>query len=390
MSKTILFISHDASRTGAPIILLNFLKWFKANTNIPFQILLKNGGELKSEFEAIAPVIIFDQQESTPENLVTKILNRFGLYRKKKQDHANNIKQKLIRDNINLIYANTVVNGEVLEFLADLKCPVISHVHELEMAIQYYAGSGGFEKVKRYTSSYIAVSKAVKKNLIKKHHIPEEKIQLVYEFIPIKTHSEDNNSQKQRVIFEQLGITQKAKIICGGGTTDWRKGSDLFVQLALAVSKRYVETVHFLWIGGQTDNIQLERLFYDVKNIGLEKYIHFLGIQPNPLDYFAACDVFALVSREDPFPLVCLEAASLGKPIVCFDNAGGEKEFVEDDCGFVVPYLDIQTMADKVIYLLENQDLREKMGSSARQKVKEKHSVQLIGQQITQVIEQVL
>jgi glycosyltransferase involved in cell wall biosynthesis len=62
------------------------------------------------------------------------------------------------------------------------------------------------------------------------------------------------------------------------------------------------------------------------------------------LKYFAAFDVFALVSREDPFPVVCLEAASLGKPIVCFNSSDGEKEFVENDCGFVVPDLDIEIM----------------------------------------------
>ncbi|NJL53053.1 MAG: hypothetical protein HC930_14205 [Hydrococcus sp. SU_1_0] len=54
-------------------------------------------------------------------------------------------------------------------------------------------------------------------------------------------------------------------------------------------------------------------------------------------------------------------------------TAGGEKEFVEDDCGFVVPYLDIQTMADKVILLLDNQDLREKweieLGKKSRKNI---------------------
>ncbi len=54
MSKKVLFISHDASRTGAPIVLLNLLKWFKTNTDIPFQILLKKGGVLEPDFKAIA------------------------------------------------------------------------------------------------------------------------------------------------------------------------------------------------------------------------------------------------------------------------------------------------------------------------------------------------
>ncbi len=385
ISKKVLFISHDASRTGAPIVFLNFLRWFKRNTDIPFKILLRNSGPLESEFAAIAPVLIVNKKKPAKRSRVTRILNRLGF-----QSNINSIKDKLIRDNIGLIYSNTVTNGEVLELLADLKCPVICHVHELQMAIQHYAGLECFAQVKKHTLIYIAVSKAVKKNLIENNGIPEEKINLVYGFTPTNNHNFKNDSQKQELIFEQLGISSEDKIVCASGTTDWRKGTDLFIQLALSVSKRYVEPVHFLWIGGKTEGLHFERLCYDVRNIGLEKYIHFLGVQPNPLDYFAVCDVFALVSREDPFPLVCLEAASLAKPIICFDNAGGEKEFVEDYCGFVVPYLDIQTMADKVIQLLDNPSLCEQMGSRAMQKVRDKHNEKLIGRQITQVIEQFL
>ena len=44
-------------------------------------------------------------------------------------------------------------------------------------------------------------------------------------------------------------------------------------------------------------------------------------------DNYAAMDVFALTSREDPFPLVMLEAGGHGLPTVCFAGAGGAEEF---------------------------------------------------------------
>ena len=49
-TSKVLFVSHDASRTGAPILLLNFLKWLKENTEISFITLLKQGGVLEPEF----------------------------------------------------------------------------------------------------------------------------------------------------------------------------------------------------------------------------------------------------------------------------------------------------------------------------------------------------
>jgi glycosyltransferase involved in cell wall biosynthesis len=92
-------------------------------------------------------------------------------------------------------------------------------------------------------------------------------------------------------------------------------------------------------------------------------------------DYFAAMDVFVLPSREDPFPLVCLEAAAAGRPIVCFENAGGMPEFVEDDCGFVVPYMDIEAFAERLTRLIDDSQLRTRMGEAARNKVRSRHNV---------------
>ena len=52
---SILFVSHDASRTGAPIALLTFLRWLRANTDYRFEVLLGSGGALEPAFEALAP-----------------------------------------------------------------------------------------------------------------------------------------------------------------------------------------------------------------------------------------------------------------------------------------------------------------------------------------------
>ena len=70
-------------------------------------------------------------------------------------------------------------------------------------------------------------------------------------------------------------------------------------------------------------------------------------------DYIAAFDVFSLVSREDAFPLAFMEAAAVGVPTVCFDGAvEGGCEFVEADAGRVVPYLDLDAMAERVLEFL--------------------------------------
>ena len=126
----------------------------------------------------------------------------------------------------------------------------------------------------------------------------------------------------------------------------WRKGTDLFLQLARIVSQQ-LSNAHFAWIGGSArDVLEIE---HDVRLAGLAQKVRVTGAVAKTADYFGAADVFVLTSREDPYPLVCLEAAALSKPIVCFAGAGGMPEFVEEDCGFVVPYLDLAAMAEGIV-----------------------------------------
>lgn len=393
MSKTILFISHDASRTGAPILLLNFLRWFKENTDIPFQILLKKGGVLEPEFRKIAPVLLYAPEPILKLGIIGKILKRLKLYspEQKLKIYQESLVKKLAKDNIGLIYANTITVGDVLARLSSLDCSTICHVHELEFWIRHRTGIKKFKKIKNHTKHFIAVSEAVKKNLIENHNIPSSIIHVNYPFIQSDSQNKLDSRWSREHFFEQNGIPENAKIVCASGTLDWRKSPDLFVLLARTITEKYSDyPVHFIWVGGAKKGNHFDQLWYDVKKLKLDTFVHFLGVQVNPLDYFAICDVFVLVSREDPYPLVCLEAASVGKPIVCFDDAGGEKEFVEDDCGFVIPYLDIEMMAMKIINLLDSPTLGQHFGRQAQQKVKQRHDINLAAREILTIIKQVM
>ena len=384
----ILFISHDASRTGAPMVLLHLLRWLKTHTDIPFYLLCKHGGELESEFRAVAPVFVIHKSKHRKNSSFANISFRLQM-----KLHLHRLRKTLLKENIGVIYANTVMNGDLLVFLEELNCPVICHIHELECWIRYRTGLEAFYQIKKYSQHYIAVSEAVKQNLIRNHQIENERLDVIYEFI--QTHSSIDNLKRQQQIRENicrnLGIPDNAFIICASGTTDWRKGPDLFIQLARIVHKyQSSRHVYFLWVGGDKNGVRFGELWTDVKNLGMEQYIRFLGVQTNPLDYFVACDVFVLVSREDPFPLVCLEAASQGKPIVCFDKAGGMREFVEDDAGFVVPYLALEVMAHKIIDLLNSSRLRQQLGQKAQQKVRENHDIEVVAPKVLNIIEKFL
>jgi glycosyltransferase involved in cell wall biosynthesis len=396
-AKKILFVSHEATRTGAPLSLLRLMKWIKENTNVSFLTLLMdnkgNAGELQSEFEALSSVLLFERNDPTGKFL-KKLAHRSGrrfIADWSDRQHLKQLKKQIAQENIDLIYANTIVNSQSLEFLSEfLNCPTICHVRELEWIIRL-VGLKKFQLVKKHTQQYIAISEAVKKNLIENHNIAEDKIEVIYNGIALNINTINNSQLARDRICQELNIPKDAAIVCASGTTDWRKGTDLFAQLAGAVNRQSPQTpVYFLWVGGDNRYIYIDQLRFDVKNMELDKYVRFLGSRSNPLDYYAACDVFTLLSREEAFGMVCIEAASLGKPVICFDRAGGAQEFVENDCGFVVPYLDIEAMATKVVALLNSPELCQRLGQCAKQKVHQRHDITLTASKVFKVIEKLL
>src|SRR5205807_5013181 len=99
MAKTILFISHDASRTGAPIFLLRFLRWFRDNYRTPFRILVGRWGELTPDFKTLAPV---DHFEPSP-TLIYRALRRSRMNGSYCTHHLGSLRERLLGADIGLI-----------------------------------------------------------------------------------------------------------------------------------------------------------------------------------------------------------------------------------------------------------------------------------------------
>ncbi|MFH1876782.1 MAG: glycosyltransferase family 4 protein [Candidatus Omnitrophota bacterium] len=391
MAKSILFISHNASRTGAPIQLLYFLTWLKKNTDITFQILLDDGGPLEPDFAACAPVSILNKTIPVTNYRLAKAFNVLGVQRIAKTIHRTLLRRKLIHANIGLICSNTGTNAEALEFLAGLQCPTITFVHESDFVMRYYIGIKIFEKVKKYTHHYTACSEAVRKSLVEHHGIPRDTIDLVYGFIPASSYATRDCHRLRARLCGQLNIPVESFIVCAAGDIDWRKGSDLFIQLARTVHTRQPNIpVYFIWIGGTTEGCYFKQLYHDIEAYDLERFVHFIEQVPNPVDYFAASDIITVVSREEPFSLVALEAASVGKPIVCFSTIGAAEAFVDDTCGRLAPYMDIEAMAEHVMHLLHDVDLRQQLGRHAAEKVRHQYDTEVGAPKLLSIIKKFL
>jgi glycosyltransferase involved in cell wall biosynthesis len=87
------------------------------------------------------------------------------------------------------------------------------------------------------------------------------------------------------------------------------------------------------------------------------------------IDLFEACDVLALPSRADSYGIVFLEAWLAGKPVIGA-YAGGIPEVISDgEDGFLVPFGDVHMLSECLFHLLNDPELRRRMGRKGRKKV---------------------
>ncbi|BDQ38457.1 hypothetical protein SYK_28170 [Pseudodesulfovibrio nedwellii] len=373
----ILFVSHDAYLGGAQKVLLSLLQWLSTHTSLQIYTLCLRGGPFMDDFAKFGPATTAEELGCGPSG---------------ENDLADKV-QMFCGGKLDLIYGNTVVAGRAYEELSKFKVPIITHVHELEESIRVYA-SDYIADVISHTTNFIACSPAVEANMRSSYSVPQAAIDLICAHIdPV---AESPSVGRKQMLREKLGLPRDSKIVLGCGLgLFWRKGADLFIEVAKKVVKESYEKVAFYWVGGfdpaqaHDEHGSWQDIWDAMEREGLADLVHFIGQQPNAVEYIEASDIFLLPSREDPYPLVCLEAAERSVPIVCFDKAGGMPGFVGDDCGFVVPWGDVDAMAEKTVSLLQDADLLTRLGVQARNKLLFRHTADVVGPAILEVIREV-
>jgi len=146
------------------------------------------------------------------------------------------------------------------------------------------------------------------------------------------------------------------------------KGVDILIK-AISKVRTSIPNINVCIAGSGPQENELKSL---VKKLNLEEHIKFLGFisEEEKYQYYKACKLVVVPSRWDCQPITLFEAAASGKPIIASDmsNPG----IVEDGkTGLIFKSEDIKDLADKIVTLLKNGKLREKMGIAAKEKVKQ-------------------
>lgn len=332
LKSNFLFISHELSATGAPIVLLNTIRALKQTFDINVYVYSIKGGQLQQMFQEVAQDLYIEENKA--------FCKEWPLF--------------------DLAYFNSIESSHIYlkiksSGLLCINAPVLLHTHEMFGTVQKY-GIENSKVLLNVASHVICASETVKSNMIYLG-FDSTKIIVIRPLISKKINTNDFN----------IECNQDTKVIdvVACGEISFNKGIDYFLQLAKNYIEKFpFESTRFVWIGA--DSSKLKALIeWDIQNLNLSEYVEFIGYKPEVKEYFKKSRVFILTSRQDSYPLVCLEALSEGLPILFFKETGGIRDLLDENCSKVVNYLDIQDGVEKLAMVLQNNELSSRMRIAA-------------------------
>jgi glycosyltransferase involved in cell wall biosynthesis len=235
----------------------------------------------------------------------------------------------------------------------------------------------------RFADKLITVSEPLKQWGLRLGIGKKEQYITIYDGIEINRFILDVNVGQKR---QEFGI-KAADLVVGVVSKLWEgKGHRCILQAAQKVVKK-VPDVKFMFVGEGYLRKELEQL---VQKLGLSDYVIFTGFRTDIPQITAIFDIAVLASFYEGLGRVLLEAMVLGKPVIA-TRVGGIVDVVDDGkTGILVPPNDSEALAQALIKLLLDGELRRRMGEAGRAKIDAKFSARTMVSQIEKVYEELI
>jgi glycosyltransferase involved in cell wall biosynthesis len=349
--------------TGAPILLLRLAGELAKRQNFEISFLLIEGGALAKEFVQTAPVYFWNVQPS--RFFLLRVLERgflkMRLGRYTRQGY-NRKKIFSLLKKVDFIMANTIVSAKVVKQFPGVHNNIMFYIHELGIVTETLSDKQTMKFINDVSYKILAPCVYLKDFLIRKYSFDQSKINLLKYFIP--------KQKNEATEVSDLAANNSNFYVGTCGSLTVRKGFDIFVSIAkIIIRERSEANIHFFWFGADTDSIEYKVFINDLQKCEVAEYVTVTATSTDIQQQIKQLKVFLLTSREDAYPLVVLEAALHGIPSICFKDSGGIPEFIGNDAGITVDYLDVQAFSDAILSLKKNEQIRCKMGEAARAKV---------------------
>ena len=232
------------------------------------------------------------------------------------------------------------------------------------------------------SSGAIAISDSIREFVIGVEGIRAEKVSRVYYGMDLLMPDHDQREQARQTLRHELGLAQDAVVIGTACRLTEQKGLTFALQAIQQVHEQGV-AVEFVIAG---DGELREALAKEAQQLGIADHIHFLGWRDDVRNVGLGYDVFVLPSLWEGFGLVLLEVMSLGVPIIASEVSAIPE--VVGDAGILVPPKQADTIAEAVLHLIDNPDLRQQIGERGVERLQSHFSVEKMAEETFTIYQQ--
>lgn len=358
-NKKILVITHQLSRTGAPIVLLDMIRAYW-RYGYQMEMITMLDGELRGEIEKMG--IPIKVQEHFMDH-VDEFLSYAGKF--------------------DFVIANTLVTFEAIHLLKHMKMPVLWWLHEGRQYFEYFVKVlPDFRNMPPNIHVY-SVGHYVQKVVEELYGVRTE----ILHFGIGKPALED---ARERALGEREIPEGKACFLTAG-TYSKVKAQDVQAEAIRKLPEEYLARAEFFFCGNE--RMYDEAVFIPVRKLCTEyANVTMLGqlSRQETMAWMRRCDCLIAPSRIDPMPTVAAEVMMAGQLCLCTDVCG-VAHYIEDGVnGFTVPPEDADALAEKIKFIIDRRGRLEEVKKAGHEIYESHFSMEVFEDRILRLAAQYL
>jgi glycosyltransferase involved in cell wall biosynthesis len=244
------------------------------------------------------------------------------------------------------------------------RVPVILETPHLREAWRHGLIKGSYvidRAVGRCVDYYIAVSDANARYLIEEKKLPAKKVNVIHNGCDLRKFDPDH--QAPRGLKKSLGFSEDDPVVVVLARLELQKGHRFLLQ-AHARVLREVPTVRLVCVGAGALDQELQN---QCRQLQIQNSVRFVGYQSNVGDWLALADITVLPSLFEGLPLVAIESLAAQRCVVATAVDGTTEVVLNEQTGLTVPPGDVQALAEAIVRLLQQPELRHRLARAGRQ-----------------------
>ena len=346
----VVLVGHDASATGAPLAALAFTRWATGSRRAEIEVLLDRGGPLVAAFEAAAPTRV---RARAAGEVVAAADALGGLAAGRWARRGILLTHRPAASDVTVVAAS-IAAWRSAAAVATGDRRLVLWLHELDGVADRLVTASERAALLSQTDHIVAVGGRVGAMVLERWGVAEDRVSVVESFVdPL-----DDTS------LPEATSTTRAHDLVAVGSLIPRKGAEHLVALTSLLRQERPD-LRSAWVGGPLDSPYADLVRTDRAAAGLDGAVDLVGPVDDVGPWWPTTGVVVHLAREDPAPLVAIEAAQRAIPVVTWDT-GGAADLVRAAglAHLVAPAGDLVGVAAAVSALLDDRAARADAGAA--------------------------